>query len=72
MNELDVRKVGDYSERVTPLPIPNRVVKHISADGTGFSGRVGRRHFSEAHSSNRVGFFYALNLGFMRYCSIID
>lgn len=28
----------------SPLTIPNRVVKPNCADGTGFSGRVGRRH----------------------------
>ena len=36
---------GDDSERVTPVPIPNTVVKPLSADGTAgiFRGRVGRR-----------------------------
>ena len=29
------RNVGAFSDRVPPLPIPNRVVKPISADGTG-------------------------------------
>ena len=28
------RVVGGYSERVPPLPIPNREVKPLSADGT--------------------------------------
>ncbi len=37
--------VGDYSNKVPPLPIPNREVKLISADGTSFSGRVGHRPF---------------------------
>lgn len=38
---------GDDSGEDTPLPIPNRVVKLASADGTaGFPcGRVGRRPF---------------------------
>ncbi len=37
--------MGGYSNVVPPLPIPNREVKHISADGTGYSGRVSRRPF---------------------------
>ena len=28
--------VGDYSNMNRPLPIPNRVVRHICADGTAF------------------------------------
>ena len=34
---------GGYSERVTPVPIPNTEVKPLSADGTAFfkCGRVG-------------------------------
>lgn len=28
--------VGDYSNMNRPLPIPNREVKHIYADGTAF------------------------------------
>ena len=38
---------GGYSVGVPPLPIPNREVKPVRADGTAYSGRVGRRHFSE-------------------------
>ena len=38
---------GGYSVGVPPLPIPNREVKPVRADGTASSGRVGRRHFSE-------------------------
>lgn len=38
--------MGGYSNMAPPLPIPNREVKHISADGTGFYiGRVSRRPF---------------------------
>ncbi len=37
--------MGGYSNVDPPLPIPNREVKHISADGTGSSGRVSRRPF---------------------------
>ena len=35
---------GGYSDGVPPLPIPNREVKPVSADGTATpSGRVGSR-----------------------------
>ena len=38
--------LGGYSNGVPPLPIPNREVKPINADGTAFScGRVGSRLF---------------------------
>ncbi len=37
--------MGGYSNVDPPLSIPNREVKHISADGTGFSGRVSLRPF---------------------------
>ena len=39
---------GDYGDKGTPLPIPNREVKLVFADGTAplWRGRVGRcRHF---------------------------
>ena len=32
------RSLGDYSDRVPPLPIPNREVKPASADGTAKVG----------------------------------
>ena len=32
---------GDYSGGVTPLPIPNRVVKPTSADGTAPMSEAG-------------------------------
>jgi hypothetical protein len=35
--------LGDYCIGEPPLSIPNREVKPICADGTAFSGRVGRR-----------------------------
>ncbi len=35
--------MGGYGNVDPPLSIPNREVKHISADGTGSSGRVSRR-----------------------------
>ena len=34
---------GGYSVGVPPLPIPNREVKPVRADGTAYSGRVGSR-----------------------------
>ncbi len=40
------KELGGFSEGVPPLPIPNREVKPLCADGTGQkSGRVGRRLF---------------------------
>ena|GEM_PF-5091815 len=30
---------GDYSEEVTPVPIPNTEVKGLSGDGTAARGR---------------------------------
>ena len=36
----------DHSDRGTPLPIPNREVKPIYADGTAMiCGRIGSRHY---------------------------
>ena len=46
---------GGYSNRVTPLPIPNREVKTICADGTAFSGRVG--HCRSLNPDLWSGFF---------------
>ena len=37
-----IDSVGD-----PPLPIPNREVKPVIADGTAYSGRVGSRLFSK-------------------------
>ncbi len=34
MKRMLQRHVGAFSDGVPPLPIPNRVVKPISADGT--------------------------------------
>ena len=33
-----IKALGDYSDRVPPLPIPNREVKPASADGTAKVG----------------------------------
>ena len=50
----------------SPLPIPNREVKPISADGTAPpGGRVGRRLLRALHS-NVQGFFYRENIRFGR------
>ena len=44
--QVRLKRLGGYSDGVPPLPIPNREVKPISADGTAFTrGRVGSRHF---------------------------
>ena len=42
---LKILYVGDYADGGTPLPIPNRAVKPVKADGTWTSspGRVGSR-----------------------------
>ena len=53
---------GGYSVGVPPLPIPNREVKPVRADGTASSGRVGRRHFSER-------FFKVLKNLFFVFCN---
>ncbi len=39
--KLESYAVGDYSNKVPPLTIPNREVKLISANGTSYTGRVG-------------------------------
>ena len=41
--ESCLRHYGGYSVGVPPLPIPNREVKPVRADGTAYSGRVGSR-----------------------------
>ncbi len=45
--------MGGYSNVDPPLSIPNREVKHVSADGTGHSGRVSRRPFFFLLTYNR-------------------
>ena len=49
-----IDSVGD-----PPLPIPNREVKPVSADGTAkIRGRVGHRHFfRESFKQLRLSFF---------------
>lgn len=34
INSKLIRVLGDHSERVTPVPIPNTAVKPLSPDGT--------------------------------------
>ena len=50
---------GGNSDGDPPLPIPNREVKPVSADGTAIpSGRVGSRQPSETFRSNSGGLFF--------------
>ena len=52
--------LGGYSAGVPPLPIPNREVKPVSADGTAIpSGRVGSRQPSGPSDENLEVFFFA-------------
>ena len=49
-------KSGGFGPGVPPLPIPNREVKPVRADGTAPQcGRVGRRRFNESPSSRNAG-----------------
>ena len=51
-----IDSVGD-----PPLPIPNREVKPVSADGTAkIRGRVGHRHFSERELQAIEALFFLL------------
>ena len=52
---------GGNSDGDPPLPIPNREVKPVSADGTAkICGRVGHRHFyrKRALVNAKARFFY--------------
>ena len=50
---------GGNSDGDPPLPIPNREVKPVSADGTAIpSGRVGSRQPSETFRRNSEGLFF--------------
>ena len=64
--ESCLRHYGGYSVGVPPLPIPNREVKPVRADGTAYSGRVGSRRpfkskcrFGESISSAALLFYSA-------------
>jgi hypothetical protein len=46
-------RAGVYGERATPVPIPNTEVKPLSADGTGSTGRVGRRQHTAYERKHR-------------------
>ena len=62
MVAINLRVLGGYSNGVPPLPIPNREVKPINADGTAVKcGRVGSRHFKERFM--RVAPFFVLRRG---------
>ena len=51
---------GGNSDGDPPLPIPNREVKPVSADGTAIpSGRVGSRQPSGPSDENLEVFFFA-------------
>ena len=50
----------------SPLTIPNREVKPISADGTATGGRVGRCLSFKPQSFIRLRFFFALFLEYYR------
>ena len=46
LDDTSLSHYGGRSDGVPPLPIPNREVKPVSADGTAMQcGRVGRRLF---------------------------
>ena len=55
---------GGYSDGVPPLPIPNREVKPVCADGTAMQcGRVGSRLLLQKTLDNRnvfQGLFFVL------------
>ena len=55
---IALQSYGDYSGGVSPLPIPNREVKPVSADGTALcGGRVGRCPFAPpCYESNAEAF----------------
>ena len=56
--------LGDDSGGVPPLPIPNREVKPVCADGTAIQcGRVGNRQFftSEIIRNNGFAFLFFIN-----------
>ena len=52
---------GIYSYGDPPLPIPNREVKPVSADGTAIpSGRVGSRQLTESIQRNLDALFFCV------------
>ena len=66
----NLRDLGGYSNGVPPLPIPNREVKPINADGTAVTcGRVGSRHFKERFA--RVAPFFVVFGGYVLSVSFV-
>ena len=59
--------LGWLWQRGSPLTIPNREVKPVSADGTANRGRVGRRLFLEVLYSNVGDFLFYLTKDFFFY-----
>ena len=58
LNVMTLKDIlGGYSDKVPPLPIPNREVKLVRADGTASSGRVGRRRILKSPVLQRAGDF---------------
>ena len=63
---------GGYSDGAPPLPIPNREVKPVRADGTASSGRVGSRRFFPEESGIphnvecRISYLYNMHQGRFR------
>ena len=60
-----LRNSGGYSDGAPPLPIPNREVKPVSADGTAYCGRVGRRQLlkRDIFRKKKVPFFVVKKQG---------
>ena len=60
--QKDKEKEGGHSEGDTPLPIPNRVVKPFSANGTGSKDRESRSpplpYYIKAPFLHRKGAFF--------------
>ena len=63
MDEREPKDIGGYSEGVPPLPIPNREVKPLSADGTAKVGEQVAAFFKEASMCKHWGFRLLLSLG---------
>ena len=62
----DTREInGGNSDGDPPLPIPNREVKPVSADGTAIpSGRVGSRQLTESIQDSECSLFFVSSLFF--------
>ena len=53
-------RLGDYAERESPLPIPNREVKPLRADDIEFFEKVGHRQDNVLKNKNplQAGFLF--------------